>query len=148
VKQNPFHLLGLPTDATKEDIVDRCVELAELARTDEDRHAVLAAQRELITNPADRPRLEVLEVPGARYRDQEWDAFEHRNKRNPVDVKALRADGIPLCRENFDFHAIIGVVLHDLLAPPANDIRPAIERPPVAPTRGELPIEVSDVIFG
>jgi hypothetical protein len=148
VKQNPFHLLGLPIGATKEDIVDRCAELAELARTDEERHAVLAAQRELITNPADRPRHEVLEVPGARYRDQEWDAFEHRNKRNPVDLKELGVDGVPLRRENFDFHAIIGMVLDDLLVPSANDIRPAVERPPVAPTLGDSPIEVSDVIFG
>jgi hypothetical protein len=148
VKRNPFHLLGLPTGATKEDIVDRCAELVELTHADEDRHAVLAAQQELITNPAHRSRHEVLEVPGARYRDQEWDAFEHGNKRSPVDVKALAGDGIPLRRKDFNFKAIIGVVLDHLLVPPTTDIRPAIERPPVEPMLGEPPIEVSDVLFG
>lgn len=148
MKRNPFHLLGLSTGATKEDIVDRCAELAELTHVDEERHAVLAAQRELITNPAHRSRHEVLEVPGTRYRDQERDAFEHRNKRSQVDVKALAGDGIPLRRQDFNFQAIIGAVLDDLLVPPATDIRPAIERAPVAPTLGEPPIEVSDVIFG
>jgi hypothetical protein len=148
VKRNPFHVLALPTDATTADIVDRGEELTELARTDEERHAAIEAQRELITHPATRLLHEVLEVPDASYRERDRAAFERRNKRNPVDLTALAAGANPLRRTDFNVHAVIGFLLDDLLRPPPVDVRRAVENPPVPPEVGAPPIEVRDVLFG
>lgn len=149
MKRNPFHVLGLPTGATREDIVERGQELAELASGDEERHRVLEAQRELITHPATRLRHELLEVPGTAYREREWAAFERRHRKGPVDLKALAASSEPLRREDFDLRAVLALRLDDLLRPPPEaDLRPALENPPVRPTCGAPPIEVSDVLFG
>jgi len=148
VKRNPFHVLALPTDATKPDIVERSDELADMAPTDDDRHAVIEAQRQLITNPATRLLHEVLEVPDTSYREQDWKVFENRNKRNPVNPTALAAGANPLRRTDFNIQAVIGFLLDDLLRPPPVDVRRAVENPPVPPEMGAPPIEVRDVLFG
>jgi hypothetical protein len=148
LKPNPFHVLGLPVDATDEEIVERAHELSELAETDDERLRVLDAQRELITHRSRRLLHQVLEVPRAHYRDRDWDEFAHRNKRDPVDRNALAESAKPLRREDFDVRAVLGLVLDELLRPPPLDIRPALSNPPVLPDRGAPPIEVSDVVLG
>lgn len=148
MKRNPFHALGLPTGATKEEVVRRSEELTQLAQSDEDRQLVIEAQRELITHPSTRLLHEVLEVPDASYREREWAVFERRNKRGPVDLTALAESSTPLSREDFDLRAVLTFLLDDLLRPPEVDIRPAVANPPVLPALGAPPIEVSDVLFG
>ena len=148
MRPNPFHVLALPVDATTEEVVERSHERAELATSDAERHLVVEAQRELITNPVTRLSHELLEVPSTAYRDQEWRTFEHRNRRAPVDRELLTAAAIPLRRADVDVRALVTSVLDDLLRPPDVDIRPALANPPVRPTRGEPPFEVSDVLFG
>ena len=145
---NPFHLLGLPVGATEQDIVERLQELSELAETDEERRRFRKAADELVKHPSIRRQHELLEMPGAKYREEQWKAFEHRNKRNPVDLKALAAGASTPRTEDFDLKAIIGLLLDSLLSPPAADIRPAVDNPPVAPGPGASPVELSDVVFG
>jgi hypothetical protein len=148
VRPNPFHVLSLPVDATTEEVVERSHERAELAESDEERHLVVEAQRELITNPATRLSHELLEAPATDYRDQQWRTFEHRNRRPPVDCDALMAAAVPLRRTDVDVHALITTVLENLLRGPDVDVRPALAAPPVRPPRGEPPLEVRDVLFG
>lgn len=148
MRPNPFHVLALPVDATIEEVVERAHERAELATSDEERHLVVEAQRDLITNPVTRLSHEVLEVPSTAYRDQEWRVFEHRNRRAPVDRAVLTAAATPLRRTDVDVHALVTAVLDTLLRPPVVDVRAALTDPPVRPTPGEPPFEVSDVLFG
>ena len=148
MRQNPFHVLGLPTDAGDDDIAERSKELAGLAKTDEERKTVLDARRALITHPDTRRTHELLEAPSTSYRQEEWDTFEHHNRRVPVDRAALEAAAIPLRRTDVDVRALVASVLDELLHPPAVDIRPAIADPPVRPSRGQPPFGVSDVLFG
>lgn len=148
MRPNPFHVLALPVDATTEEVVERTQERAELAASDEERHLVVEAQRDLITNPVTRLSHELLEVPSTAYRDQEWRTFEHRNRRAPADRAVLTAAAVPLRRADVDVRALVTAVLDDLLRPPAVDVRPALADPPVRPARGEPPFEVSDVLFG
>jgi hypothetical protein len=148
VRQNPFHVLGLPIDAGDDDIAERSKELAGLAKTDEERKAVLEARRALITHPDTRRTHELTEAPSTSYRHEEWDTFEHHNRRPPIDRAALDAAAVPLRRTDVDVHALVTSVLDELLHPPAVDIRPAVADPPVRPSRGQPPFGVSDVLFG
>ena len=148
MRHNPFHVLGLPTTATVDEIVARSQELAELAKSDDERRAVVDAQRALITHPAERRAHQLLEVPDTTYRGEQWATFEHHNRRAPVNRAALTADAVPLRRTDLDMHALVTEVLDDLMRPPAVDIRPALENPPVLPAAGTFPIEVRDVLFG
>jgi hypothetical protein len=147
-RPNPFHVLGLPTGATDEEVVHRGQELCELAESEEDSRLARWAIQELTTHPFTRRLHALLEVPGAEYGEQEWARFERRNRRNPVDLAAL-ADGAPPLRPgDFDLRAVLGLVLDDVLSPPEIDLRPAVEHAPFPPGPGAPPIEVSDVIFG
>jgi hypothetical protein len=147
-KPNPFHVLGLPVDATETEVVQRGQELCELAETTEEVQLARWAIQELTTHPATRRVHELLEVPDPRYADEEWKRFERRNRRNPVDLDALAAGSPPLRTKDFDLGAILGLLLDELLSPPAADLRPAVENPPVPLATGAPPIEVNDVVFG
>jgi hypothetical protein len=147
-KPNPFHVLGLPVDATETEIVHRGQELVELAETAEETQLARWAIQELSTHPATRRVHELLEVPDPQYRQEEWERFERRNRRNPVDLDALAEGSPPLRTKDFDLRAILGLLLDDVLSPPPVDLRPAVENPPVPPAAGAPPIEVNDVVFG
>jgi hypothetical protein len=147
-KRNPFHELGLPVDTSVADVVRKGQELVELAATDEEARNARWAMRELTTHPRDRARHELLEVPDTNYQDDVWDRFERRHRRNPVDLDALARDAQPLRSTDFDVRAILGLLLDDLLAPPAADIDLAVRNAPQPQPFGPSPIEVSDVIFG
>ena len=148
MNRNPFHVLGLPTDASTEAIVARAREAAELAENDADRLAVVEAQRELITHPAGRLRHELLEPPGSDYRDREWETFEHRHKRNPINFAAAADGAPPLRREDFDLPAVLGLAVDEVLVPPEPDVPAALAEPPVPPTWDTPPVEVRHVLFG
>jgi len=146
--RNPFHVLGLPTGATTEEVVERGAEAAELAATDAERHAAVEAQRALITHPAVRRRHELLEVPGTEYRDRDGEAFDHAHRRPPVNFAALAEGRVPLRRDDFDVAAVLGLALDDLLTPPVPDVGTAVAAPPIPPGWDAPPIEVRHVLFG
>ena len=147
-RPNPFQVLGLPTDASLDDVVRQGQELCQLAESDEDAQLARWAVQELTTLESTRALHALLEVPGAEYREDEWARFERRNRRNPVDLDALADGSPPLRAKDFNLAPVFGLLLDELLSPPEVDIRPAVEHPPVAPSPGPPPIEVSDVIFG
>ncbi|MFI0480181.1 hypothetical protein [Actinomadura sp. 9N215] len=146
-RPNPFHVLGLPAGADRDDIAERGQELAETAATDEDRDLYRWAVGRLIHDAAARARYEVLEAPGAGYRDDLWSAFERRHRRNPANVAALRAAG-SLEPADFDLTAIAGEVLDRLLRPAEPDVANGVRAMPRPPRPGGPPLEVADVLFG
>jgi hypothetical protein len=148
VNRNPFHVLRLPTDATTEAVVERAAEAAELAESDAERQAVVEAQRDLITHPAGRLRHELLEAPGSDYRDRDWESFEHRHKRNPIDFAAIAEGVVPLRREDFDLRVVVGLAIDEVLAMPEPDVPAALADPPVQPAWDTPPVEVRHVLFG
>jgi hypothetical protein len=146
--RNPFHELGLSVDASDADVVSRGQERVELAATDEEAQDARRAVQELTTHPRERARHELLEVPGTDYRDDAWERFAQRNRKNPVDLQALAAGAQPLRVADFDLRGVVGLLLDDLLTPPSVDIGPAVRNAPEPPAFGPPPIEVNDVIFG
>ncbi|MFI6516489.1 hypothetical protein ACIBF1_13100 [Spirillospora sp. NPDC050679] len=147
-RPNPFHVLGLPPDADREEIVRRGRELSDLAGTEAERDLCGWAMRELIGDPETRRLHELLEAPGARYRDEEWADFALRHRRNPANVKALKqAAGEPRATD-FDLPAIFDLVLDGLLEPPDVDLAAGARHAPQPPGPGAPPLEVTDVLFG
>jgi hypothetical protein len=146
-KPNPFHVLRLPIEATKAEIVRRGEELSQFA-SDAEIVTIREAVAALITHPDVRRRHELLEVPGARYRTDEWASFERKHRKNPVDLDALAAGSRPLAPADFDPVAIIGLLLDGLLQPSDPDLRPALQHAPVPPGPAGPPLEVRDVLFG
>lgn len=147
-KPNPFQVLGLPTNATNEEIVYRGEELNVLAGTEEQRLLYRWAIEQLLTKPLTRLEHELLEVPGASYEDREWEVFQRAHRRNPVDLAALTREAPPPSLEDFDFAALIRLLLSEQLRAPEANIRAAIENSPFQPDCGPPPLEVRDVIFG
>jgi hypothetical protein len=147
-KSNPFQVLGLPTNATNEDIVARGQEFCDLAETDEKRQLYRWAVEELITKSVTRLEYELFEIPGARYENPEWDRFVKRNKKNPIDLNALIKETLDPGLEDFNMAALIKLLLEGLLTPPKADIKVAVEKSPFQPDWGPPPLEVRNVIFG
>jgi hypothetical protein len=145
-KPNPFHVLGLPIDASEADIVARGEELCQVA-DEAELPAIREAVTDLITHPAARRLHELLEVPGAQYRDDEWAIFAKSHKKPPVDLDTLANAARPLTAANFDLSAIVALVLDGMLSPPTVDLR-ALLHAPVPPGPGGPPVEVSNVLFG
>lgn len=144
---NPFHVLGLPITATETEVVRRGQELCALADGDEEVR-IRSAMGELTTHPLTRRRHELLEVPGADYRQEQWERFTRLNRKAPVTAETLADGSTPLRAQDFDLAAVLTLLLDDLLAPSAVDVRPAFEHSPVAPAPGAPPVEANDVIFG
>lgn len=144
---NPFHALGLPTDADNDSINKRGKELAELAESEELRQLYGQAARELLRDPLARRLHEVLEAPKAAYRDEMWEDFERQHKRNPANLDTLRDAG-PLRASDIDLAAVIDRILDEWLAVPDVDVIACVRNAPVAPGVGRVPLEVADVLFG
>ena len=70
-KANPFKVLGLPTKATKTEVVEHTNVLSDLAETDEERILYREAVQEVLTHPDTRLQYELFEIPDARYEDED-----------------------------------------------------------------------------
>ena len=147
-KPNPFQVLGLPADATNEDIVTRGQELCELAETEDRRLLCRWAIEQLITKSSTRLEYELFEVPGAQYEDLDAEPFYRRNRRNPVDLGALARAAPPPCLEDFNLATLIGMLLDGLLKVPETDLQAIVDSCPFDAGYGPPPLEVRDVIFG
>ncbi|WP_147339335.1 hypothetical protein [Actinomadura spongiicola] len=145
---NPFHVLGLPTDADRETIARRGRELSDLAATEEERTLCGWAMRELIGAPGVRLVHALTEAPGAAYRDEEWRDFARRHRRNPANVKALKESAGTLRDTDIDLPAVLDLILDWLLTPPTVDVAEALRHAPLPPGPGAPPLEVTDVLFG
>ncbi|TDB91402.1 hypothetical protein E1264_01875 [Actinomadura sp. KC216] len=145
---NPFHILGLPADATPETITQRGRELSDLAASEEERSLCGWAMRELIGAPETRLVHLLTEAPGAAYRDEEWQDFARRHRRNPANVKALKESAGTLRDTDVDLAAVLDLILDWLLAPPEVDLIEGVRNAPLPPTPGAPPLEVTDVLFG
>ena len=87
---SPFHVLGLPVDASREEIVERADELARISGSHEDRKLIAWAKGELTTDPVLRARYERTEPRGTDYaRQQRWEDFVRDFTRNPVTAQSL-----------------------------------------------------------
>ena len=80
-KPNPFQTLGLPTDATNEEIVARGQELCDLAESEEQRLLYRSAMEQLLTKAEMRLQYELFEIPGAEYEDRDWEHFARAHRR-------------------------------------------------------------------
>lgn len=147
-KPNPFLVLGLPTDATTEEVSARGQERVETVDSDDERQLCRWAMEQLLTNPTTRLEYELFEVPGAQYEDPDWDRFVRSYRKNPVDTAALARESPPPQVTDFDLGVLTRVFLDYLLAVPPGDLSPAIDHPPYDPDLSPLPLEVRDVLFG
>jgi hypothetical protein len=147
-KPNPFETLSLSIDATNAEIVERVNELIDTADDEGQRLLYRAAgQEQLLQHPLTRVAYELFEVPGASYRDREWEQFARGRQKNPIKLADLARECPPPGLNDFDFAALIDIALEGLLLVPAADIIPAVEHNPFSPHCGP-PLEVRDVIFG
>jgi len=147
-RPNPFRILGLPTDATEAEIVERANEKIDLAETEEERLETRWALGEIITRVETRLAYELFEAPGAVYEDRAWDDFARRNGRQPADLAALTRDAAPPTVDQFDLVALTRLLLDGALIVPEGSVAAALEESPVEPGAGPPPLEVKDVIFG
>ena len=147
-KPNPFHVLCLPTDAVNDDIVGEGQVLSDLAADDDERLLIRWALEQLLTHPLTRLGYEIFEVPGAQYHDEAWEALVRKNRRNPVDLTAMRRGAEPPGPGDFNLTALLDLSLDGLLTTPPVDVRAAIDEPPVPPGHGAPPLEVAHVVFG
>ncbi len=145
-KPNPFFVLGLPSDATRADIVAREQELYETAETKEEGLLFRWAKEQLITNPRIRLAYELFELPDTNYEDPIWESFVRAHKKKPGDLNALTRENPPSV-EDIDLAALIRLLLDDLVTLPDADISAAIDES-LFKLDYRLPLEVRDVIFG
>src|SRR2546426_3582558 len=94
-KPNPFHILKLPTNATRMEIVERGKELSESADSKEQELLIRWAKEQLLTNSRTRLEYELFEVPETAYDDSEWETFLRVHKKNPADFSTLVKGAVP-----------------------------------------------------
>jgi hypothetical protein len=146
-KPNPFQVLGLPTTATKAEIVTRGEELCATSEPDEQLLCRWAIEQ-LITHPFTRLEYELAEVPDTHYEDEAWNAFMRKHKRNPMKRANNIEEVAPLCLADFNLTALLQLVLEDLLIVPEVNVTSASLDSPFLPDHNAPPLEVQDVIFG
>ena len=144
---NPFHVLRLPTDATKKKIVDRAGELRDLAGSDEEARLYREAVEQLITNPSGRLVFELLEIPDAVYEIPGWDRFARLHSRPPRQG-ALAEESSPPGLGDYDVGVILSRLLEHLLESPIPTLEDIAGSTPFKITYGPSPLEVRDVIAG
>jgi hypothetical protein len=144
---NPFHVLGLAVSADTESIVERGEELIDTG-TPEEGKLVHDAKSELLRRADTRVLHELLEVPGADYRNDTWERFVTAHRAVPVDAAELAALTGAVRAEDFDLPELIRLFLERHLRPPEPDIAPALREAPEPAELDRQPLEVRDVLFG
>jgi hypothetical protein len=142
-RPNPFHVLALPVDADRQDIVERGEDGLKTAPEDE-RELHDWAMRELISNERTRQRHALTEAPGTDYRDRRWEKFARRYRTAPAGPRTRQ-----LGPEDFDVPEAVRAILRELLRPLPDGTRTALQD--LSPTPGDDPepeLEVGDVLFG
>jgi hypothetical protein len=157
---SPFHVLGVPVDASREQIVERADELARTCGTDEDRKLITWAKAELTTDPALRARYERTEPRGTDYpRQQRWEAFVRDFTRNPVTAQSLAAEsegqdgagadgGSQLRDEDVDLATAVRILIRRAADAGLDSLDPLFQTIPANDADGVSRLEIRDVLFG
>ena len=162
----PFHVLGVPVDASREQIVERAEELARISGGDEDRKLIAWAMGELTTDPVLRARYERTEPYGTDYaRQQRWEDFVREFTRNPVTAQSLADDGgdggddggqggagdgdaSRLRAEDVDLPAAVRILIRQAADAGLDDVDPLFRTMPANDADGVSRLEIRDVLFG
>jgi hypothetical protein len=157
---SPFHVLGVPVGASREEIVERAEELARTSAGDEDRKLIFWAKGELTTDPVLRARYERTEPRGTDYgRQQRWDDFVRDFRRNPVTAQSLADDGAgqegaeggggsQLRDEDVDLAAAVRILIRRAADAGLDSLDPLFQTMPVNDADGVSRLEIRDVLFG
>jgi hypothetical protein len=157
---NPFHVLGLPVDASREQIVARAEELARSSAGDEDRALIAWADRELTTDPVLRARYERTEPRNTDYpRQQRWEDFVRDFTRNPVTTQSLADEGsgqgvagdgggAQLRAEDVDLPAAVRILIRQAADAGLDSLDPLFQTMPANDADGVSRLEIRDVLFG
>jgi hypothetical protein len=157
---SPFHVLGVPVGASREEIVERADELARTCAGDEDRKLILWAKGELTTDPVLRARYERTEPRSTDYgRQQRWDDFVREFNRNPVTAQSLADDGEGLAGaedgggsrlrdEDVDLAAAVRILIRRAADAGLDSLDPLFQTMPVNDADGVSRLEIRDVLFG
>ena len=157
---NPFHVLGVPVDASREQILARAEELARVSGGDEDRRLVAWAVGELTTDPVLRARYERTEPRSTDYaRQQRWEDFVRDFTGNPVTAQSLADDseglegagdggGARLRAEDVDLPAAVRILIRQAADAGLDDLDPLFRTLPANDADGVSRLEIRDVLFG
>jgi hypothetical protein len=157
---NPFHVLGVPMGASREEIVARADELARTSAGDEERKLIVWARDELTTDPVLRARYERTEPRGTDYaRQQRWEDFVHAFERNPVTAQSLTDDreggagagddgASQLRAEDVDLAAAVRILIRQAADAGLDSLDPLFQTMPAHDVDGVSRLEIRDVLFG
>lgn len=157
---SPFHALGVPVAATREEIVARADELARTSASDDDRKLIAWAKHELTTDPLLRARYERTEPRITDYpRQQRWDDFVRAFERNPVTAQSLAdtdADtdrdgdnaGSHLRPEDVDLAAAVRILIRRAADAGPDSLAPLFQTIPTTNADAVSRLEIRDVLFG
>jgi hypothetical protein len=157
---SPFHVLGVPVDASREEIVVRADELARACGGDEDRKLIVWAKGELTTDPVLRARYERTEPRSTDYgRQQRWEDFVREFERNPVTTRSLAGDGdgeegagdgggARLRDEDVDLAAAVRILIRRAADAGLDSLDPLFQTMPANDVDGVSRLEIRDVLFG
>ncbi len=147
-RPNPFSVLKLPTESLNRDIVEKGQELSDLAESDTEKMLCRWAMERLLTNPSERLLYELFEIPGTRYENENWERFERRFRRNPLDRSVLLKDTIQPAISDINISSLISLIVRGLIPKEKSDAAIAIKGSPFRAGSDNSPIEVQDAIFG
>jgi len=157
---SPFHVLGVPVGASREEIVERADDLARTCGGDEDRKLIVWAKGELTTDPVLRARYERTEPRGTDYaRQQRWEDFVREFERNPVTTQSLADDGegregagdgggSRLRAEDVDLAAAVRILIRRAADAGLDSLDPLFQTMPSNDADGVSRLEIRDVLFG
>ena len=160
---NPFHVLGVPMDASREEIAARADDLARISGSEEDRRLIAWAKGELTADPVLRARYERTEPRGTDYpRQQRWERFVGDFTGNPVTARSLaagsdgdnegdgadEADGARLRAEDVDLPAAARILIREAADAGLDALDPLFRTLPVSDADGVSRLEIRDVLFG
>ncbi|MZD05941.1 hypothetical protein GTW43_12710 [Streptomyces sp. SID5785] len=142
-RPNPFHVLGLPSGADEQTIVERAEDGIRTASGEQERALYDWAMRELIGHPRTRQRHVLTEPPGTGYRDRDWETFVRRHRGNPADLRAHR-----LGPDTLDLPAALDAVVRELHRTVPDEARQALDRLPATAAPTDTELEAADALFG
>lgn len=157
---NPFHVLGVSVDASREEIVARADELARASGSDEERTLVAWAEHELTADPLLRARYERTEPRGTDYgRQRRFEDFVRDFTPNPVTAAALadddagrpgtgEGDGSRLRAEDVDLPAAVRILIREAADAGFDALDPLFQTLPATDADGVSRLEIRDVLFG
>lgn len=145
--QNPFFILGLPTDATKGDITQRAEELYQTDTIEEKRQSYQWAKEQLITNPRTRLIHELYEMPNTSYDNLEWENFLRKYRHVPVSPEKLSNNAHPISSEQINMEVLLQLLIDVLVNTPDADAA-TMNKASSSPSKLTSTLEVHDVLFG